>query len=90
MRLTYTVDPKTLLFYDLGHPEFGALRNLCEGIVMKGLVDLGHPAYKAWLAAYLEFSPSTDPASTSLMLYSTVFPQRALLSCLQVLKGGKS
>ncbi len=79
----YEVDPKTLLFSNrITWPEARELATFCQNIVVKGLVDGEHPAYKAWLTAYRQSGDeaSKDESRMMLMTYRVVFPQRALLS----------
>ncbi len=77
------VDPQTLLFTEMTDDELADLRLLAESIVLQGETAYGHPLFDAWCAV----AGYSDPHdSRKLLVMSTVFPQRALLSILR-LKG---
>jgi hypothetical protein len=78
--MSYTVDPKTMLFTnEMTWPEAKDLHHLVEGIVMNGTHDFRHEAYLAWKEAC-----KLDERQ-ELLMYSIVFPQRALLSLTKLL-----
>jgi len=71
--MSFHVHPALLLFDDLNDEEAWALACFVRKIVIDGHIDLEHEAYRAWTAgAHL--------ASTPLLVYTVLFPQRALLS----------
>lgn len=72
------VNPKTLLFDDLTAPEAEDLQTLAEAIVLDGTTP---PRDNPFLLQWFHVHPADD--HTWLLLVATVFPQRALLSCLR-------
>ncbi len=76
----YKVDPKTLLFTNLDNDreEAHELYLFCRRIVLEGHTNLQHPAFRAWSNA------AEYDERQALLVYATAFPQRALLSLLDV------
>jgi hypothetical protein len=87
--MSYEVDSTTLLFKPyMNHEEMQELKDLCRNIVLEGYTDMGHPAYVAWLEAWMK-SANVDADQfgrprQALLTYSIVFPQRALLSMVNM------
>ena len=63
-----------LLFIDLTDTEAKELGAFCERLVVEGHTDIEHPAFVAWCKA------ANFDERQVLLVYSTAFPQRALLS----------
>jgi hypothetical protein len=75
--MSYRVDPNTLLFEDLTDHEAEQLRADMEGLVLKGSRGpIQSSAFQQWTHA------CGFDATQSLLMYSTAYPQRALLSLL--------
>lgn len=78
--MAFEVDKKTLLFTNaLTWEEARELAKFAERIVIEGYVDGDHPAFKAW-STVAEYD-----SRQKLLVYSTAFPQRALLSLVRLL-----
>ena len=75
--MSYHVDSKTLLFDDLTKHEATALYDFVNKLVMEGFVNCQHPAFVSWLAA------ARMEDHRALLVYSTAFPQRALISMVR-------
>jgi len=75
--VSYSVDPKSLLFTDLTDEEAKSVEALATDIVLHGRPDGTHPAFTTWcnVAGY--------NSTQSLLVMSTAFPQRALLSLVR-------
>lgn len=80
--MSWIVNPQTLEFETLNEEERRTLLSFCTNIVREGFVNGDHPAYVAWIQAARSeerYSIMMAPAS-SILIYSTVFVQKALLS----------
>lgn len=69
---------KQLLFDPafLTNEESSDLERFIEKLIIDGYVDMTHPAWVAW------FAGAGFDERQQLLTYSTVFPQRALLSII--------
>ena len=75
--MSFNVDPKTLLFVDLTEGEARDLATFVTDLVLNGHTNMQHPAFKSWYEAH-GLRPGQD-----ILVYSTSFPQRALLSIVR-------
>lgn len=75
--MAYVITDK-LLFNpkELTKEEASDLELFIEKVIIDGYVDMSHPAWVAW------FTAAGFNESQQLLVYSTVFPQRALLSVI--------
>lgn len=78
--MSYTVNPSTLLFNDLNEEEATFLEAQVTDLVLHGI------STNVWDSApFVEWSRAISPfpASQALLIMSTAYPQRALLSLLR-------
>ncbi len=75
--MSYRVDPQTLLFDDLDPNEAKILYRDMEDIVLRGSHHYGAEAFQSWLKA------AGYDNRQALLVLSTAYPQRALLSLLK-------
>lgn len=68
------VNASTMLVSDISDVERADIVQLCEDIILHGKVDWNHPIAKQWLDV------CAPDDRHKLLLYSTVMPQRLLLS----------
>ena len=75
--MSYIITDK-LLFnpVELTKNEASDLELFAEKIIIDGYIDMNHPAWVAW------FKSAGFNENQQLLVYSTVFPQRALLSVI--------
>lgn len=72
------VDPTTLLFKELASDEKEEIYRATKELVLKGVVP--HP-YPKWLEKWMQVGKFDE--RQRLLVLSTVFPARALLSLLE-------
>ncbi len=77
-----TVDPKTMLFTELDETEATELLEGCEALVLTG--DLPQACRETYFEPWCKQCGFED--RQSLMVLSTVFPARALLSLVRFLR----
>ena len=75
--MSYHIDPVTMLFDDLSDEEAATLQKDVEAIVLKGTSLWGTEAFRIWCEVM-----GYDP-NNALLVMSTAYPQRALLSLLR-------
>lgn len=76
--MSYRVRTDTLLFVDLTDEEAKQLQTDMEALILKGeRGPINSTAFKMW-SAVCRYSEDQE-----LLMYSTVYPQRALLSLLR-------
>lgn len=77
--MAYIVNANDLMFdpEQLTNDESRELELFGESIILQGYVDMEHPAWLAWV------SVSGHDDRQRLLTYSTVFPQRVLLSVIK-------
>jgi len=76
--MSYRVRTDTLLFVDLTNEEAKQLQTDVEALILKGeRGPINSTAFKMWSIA------CGYPEDQELLMYSTVYPQRALLSILR-------
>ena len=72
--MSYHLDPTDLTFDDLFDDEARELEQLAHNITIQGRPHLQHPAFLAWALA------GGYDERQSLLVHTTAFPPRALLS----------
>lgn len=72
------VNEKTLLFEGMTPEDCDVVRQVAEGIIFNGTTPWPYPE---WLAKW--FKAGKFDENQSLLVISTVFPQRALVSVLR-------
>lgn len=72
------IDKTTMLFYELTPYESDELIELAERVVQKGECIILHPLFLKWTKAC-----SLTDVRSQLLVMSTLFPQKALLSVIK-------
>lgn len=70
------INKTSMMFEELTYSERDALLGICENIVLKGEIPYPNPYFDFWCN-------ELGLGDRSLLLLSTAFPQRALLSVIQ-------